>query len=392
MAKKYRRVKRRKNTNTSWKSLKRRFRVKKRLRRLGLAFIVFFGVLLTLGAIYIWHYFTRPFARASGTFETDISWNGATPLNLLWLEVGEIENETAPLINLSVVSLNPTLKRLTTFNLPLGYKVYLPSQGKHPLRTIYGVGNLLDPKQGIKLTAKNVSYLLGIPIDGYLLVGSEGLRELNQLFSAKGAAPAELSQSSAQLMSADASGQGSASGGGDVRGLKDYLSIKNITLLPRTITLGYKYLKTNLSLSELGRVVYFVWRVRADKITTIALDAENLSDRSTLDRHLISFLKDETLAGERLKIQILNGTLKPSLAAFAARLVRNMGGEVIRIGNYDRQDLTKGFLVLNESGSYTAKRLAHIFGVVDSRPPRSSIEKRADITVILGLENYKKIF
>lgn len=361
MAKKYRRVKRRKNSDTSWKSLKRRFRVKKRFRRLGLALLVVFGVLLTLGAIYTWYYFTRPFARAGGTFETDVSWDGATPLNLLWLEVGEVGNETAPLVNLSVISLNPTLKRFTVINFPLKYKVYLPSQGKQPLRAIYGVGNLVDPKQGIELTAKNVSYLLGIPIDGYLLVGSEGLEQLNQLFSG-------------------------------AENLKGYFSIKNITLLPQVVALGHVHLRTNLSLGELGRIIYFVWGVRADRTETIVLEPTDLDDQTTLDRHLRLFLEDKTLAGERLKIQILNGTLKSGLAAFAARLVRNMGGEVIRTGNYERQDLTKGFLVLNESGSYTARRLAYIFGVVDSRPPRSSTEKRAEITIILGLENYKRIF
>lgn len=335
--------------------------MKKRFRRLSLALLVFFSVLLTLGAIYIWYYFTRPFAQAAGTFGTDVSWNGTTPLNLLWLEVEELGNETTPLISLSVISLNPTSVRFTVINLPLEHRVYLPSQGKLPLRAIYGVGNLLDPKQGIGLAAKNVSYLLGISIDGYLLVGSEGLEQLRQFFTG-------------------------------AENLKDCLSIKNITLLPRVVALGHKYLRTNLSLGELGRIIYFVWGVRPDKIKTLGLDLEVSADRDALDELIGPLVEDTALTEEQLKIQILNATLRPGLAAFAARLVRNMGGEVIRTGNYERQDLTKGFLVLDESGSYTAKRLAHIFGVVDSRPPRSSTEKRADITVILGLENYQKIF
>jgi len=361
MARKYRRIRRPKTSDTSWKSLKRRFKIKKRLRRFSLTLLVVFSVLLTLGVLYVWHYFTRPFARAAGTFESGSSWTGTALLNLLWLEVGEIGSETEPLANLSVIILNPTLGRFTAINLPLDYKVYLPSQGKHPLRTIYGVGNLLDPKHGIELTAKSVSYLLGIPIDGYLLVGSEGLQQLNQL-------------------------------SGDIENLKDYLSIKNITLLPQAAALGHKYLRTNLSLSELGRIIYFIRGVRTDKIEILILDPKDLRDQDTLDQHLSLLMKDKILAEERLKIQILNGTLKPGLASFAARLVRNMGGEVIRIGNYERQDLTKGFLVLDESGGYTARRLAHVFGVVDSRSPKSTTEKRADITVILGLEDYQKIF
>jgi anionic cell wall polymer biosynthesis LytR-Cps2A-Psr (LCP) family protein len=363
MAKKYRKTnrKRRKRSDGSWKFLKKRFQLKKRFRRFGLAFIIFFSVLFTLGVIYAWQYLTRPFARAAGTFEVDVSWDGRMPLNLLWLEVEDIENGTAPLINITAVSLNPTLERLSIFNLPSDYEVSTPDQGDHPLRNIYGVGNLLDPQQGIELAVKNASYLLGVPIEGYFLVDSAGLEELNQLF-------------------------------GDCGSLKEYLSIGNITLLPRVVGLAHQYLRTNLTLSELVRVVYYVWRVRSDKITIIDLDSELVADSATLDEITRPLLEDANFATERLKIQILNGTLKPGLASFAARVVQNMGGEVVRVGNHERQDLTKGFLVLNESGSYTARRLAHVFGVVDSRSPRSSVEKRADITVVLGLESFERIF
>ena len=361
MAKRYHRVRHRRSSDISWKSVKKRFQIKKRLRRFSLALLVFLGVLLTLGAIYTWYYLARPFARAAGTLETDISWGGTAPLNLLWLEVEEIESETSPLTNLAVIALNPTLNRFTIINLPLEHKVYLPTQGKQPLKAIYGVGNLLDPKQWVLLTSKNVSYLLGIPIDGYLLVGRRGVQQLSGLLD-------------------------------NPPHPKDYLSIKNLTFLPQMATLGHHFLRTNLSLNELGRLILFLWGVRSDKVVSFALKMTDFNDLISLDRQLRPYVEDKTFAKERLKIQILNGTLKPGLASFAARMVRNLGGEVIRVGNYERQDLTKGFLVLNESGSHTAQRLAYIFGVVDSRPPRTSSEKRADITLILGLENYKKIF
>ncbi len=361
MAKRYRRTKHSKKSDPSWKSLRKKFRLRKRLRRFGLVFFVFLSVLMTLGILYIWYYFTRPFAQAGGSFDISASWQGKTPLNLLWLEVDEVENDTAPLVNLSLVVLNPTLSSLTIINLPLECKVYLPSQGEQPLKAIYGVGNLLDPKQGIELAEKNVSYLLGVPIDGYLLVGSEGLERLGSLL-------------------------------GQNKSLKEYFSLGNISFLPQIISLGHRYLRTNLPLDELGRVSYFIYGVREDKIEVFALSSGDLQDQEALDLRLRPFVRDAVLAEERIKIQILNGTIKAGLAAFAARLVENMGGEVIRIGNYERQDITKGFLVLDESGSYTARRLSYLFGVVDSRPPRSSTEKRAEINLILGLDNYQEIF
>ena len=143
MPRKYRKTKRRKSSDGSWKKLKKRFHLQKRLRRFGLALLVFSSVILTLGAVYAWYCFSQPFASAAETFGTTFSWDGREPLNLLWLEaeyqsvLGEAgdpvadksansnntrtsgfsrdpiadesaisspESETAPLANLAVVS------------------------------------------------------------------------------------------------------------------------------------------------------------------------------------------------------------------------------------------------------------------------------------------------
>lgn len=367
MARKYRKTKRRRSSDTSWKSLKKRFQIRKRVRHFGLVLLVFSSVLLTLGAIYAWHYLSQPFASAAETFGTTVSWDGQQPLNLLWLEVEESEGEAVPLANLSVISLNPTSDHLTVFTLSLNYTINLSAslaggleQGDHQLHTVYGAGNLMEPKQGVELAAKAASYLLGVSIDGYLVVESSGLQQLGE----------HLGESD----------------------LKGYFTIGNVTQLPRVLLLARRYLRTNLSLGELARVVYFLCRVRSDRVKVIELDGDILADPGTVDTIVAPLVQDEGLVSERLKVQVLNGTVKPGLATFVARVVRNMGGEVIRVGNYERQDLTKGFLILNESGSYTAKRLARMFGVVDSHPPRSSVEKRADITIVLGLEEYERIF
>jgi hypothetical protein len=361
MAKKYRRLRRKKRKTSSWRTLKKKFQLKKRLRRVTLASIVFFGVLLTLGTIYVYHYLTRPFARASGSFINDITWDGETPLNLLFIVPKEGGGETASLQAISIVSLNPSSQRLTVLNLPRDYQVSLSAHGRYPLRALYGLGNLEDSQEGIALTAKTVSRLLGISIDGYLELQEAGFREFGNLFE----------------------------GVAEVQG---YFSLANISLLPKVLSLSHEHLRTNLSLGELTRAVRFIWKVRGDKVEVLSLSKSALRDWERLDYLLSPFWEDENFVGERLRIQVLNGTTKPGLASFASRIIENLGGEVVRADNYERQDLTRGFLVLNQSGSYTAKRLAYIFGVVDSRPPQLPDEKRADITIILGIENYQKFF
>jgi len=360
MAKRYRRTKkRRKGSNSSWRVLKQRFHLRKRLRRFGLALLVFSSVLLTLVAVHLWGYFGQPFAGAAGQFGIDGSWDGRQPLNLLWLEIST-EGESAPLKNFSVVSLNPTSGRFTIFTLPLEYEVSIPLHGSRPLRSIYELGNLLEPEQGVELAAKRASYLLGISIDGYLVMSTSGLQELVGYFGTDD--------------------------------LKSCLSFRNLVHFPQILNIAREHLRTNLSLAELVRVIHYLWRVRPDRMRTVGLQSKVLSDQDVVDSLVGPAVRDEMLVAERLKIQVLNGTYKPGLASFVGRVVRNMGGEVIRVGNYERQDLTRGFLVLDESGSYTAKRFARAFGVVDGRPSHSSAERRADVTIVLGSEECERIF
>jgi len=335
--------------------LRKRFQLKKRFRQFGLAFLVFSSVLLTLGAIHLWSYFGQPFAGAAETFGVEGSWDGQQPLNLLWVEVSETK-----IANLSVISLNPTSGRFSVFNLPLEYEVELPSQDRQSLQAVYQAGDSAEPRRGVALAAKSASYLLGVSVDGYLVVSASGLQQLAHYL-----------------------GDGP---------LKSYFSVKSIVRLPQILVLARDHLQTSLSLGELARVVYFLWQVRSDRVRTIDFDPQRLVDQDIVDGLVGPLVRDETLVGGQLKIQVLNGTYKTGLASHVSRVIRNMGGEVVRVGNYERQDLTKGFLILDETGSYTAKRLSRAFGVSGSHPPKTSAEKRADITIVLGLEDYERIF
>lgn len=350
MVRKYKRTSRKKSTRrqpSSWRKLKKQFKIQKRLQQVKLAIIIILGVVLVGGTIYLWNFFAQPFASADSTFQPNVTWDGETPLNLMFLEVSDVDEPTSSTNALGVLAFNPTQESFTVVDVPVDYD---------KLRDLYGIGNLSDKKAGLKVVSNTLKSLLGVPIDGYVLVGSGGIEELDKLFS-------------------------------QPEGFEDVIRIDNLLQLPKVWGIARENLRTDLDIGEIIRVLWYLFQVRSDKVTYINLSAKLLEDTNELDRKLSPFFKDEKLFTEHLKIQIFNGSGVPGVAAASARIIRNIGGEVIRVANFDRQDIVKGYLILDSSGSYTARRIAHIFSVSDSRPPRTGSEARANVTLILGIEN-----
>lgn len=285
-------------------------------------------------------------SAAGSSFQNSRSWDGETPLSLLYLEVSDIKASSPRTLDLGIISFNPTQSLFTTVKIPVSYGNF---------EELYGLGEINAAEGGIGLVAQEVQDLLGVPIDGYVIIDQSGLQELASLFP-------------------------------EVSGVKEVLVLPTLFKLPQVWLIGQSSTRISLDLMGIARAVWYLLGLRIDGIADLAPTPALLSDPAGLDRRLSPYFRDDRLVAEHLKIQVLNGSRKGGLAASAARVVRNIGGEVIRVDNFDRQDLVKGYLLM-ESGSYTASRLARIFGVSDSRPPREGSESRANITLILGSEN-----
>jgi hypothetical protein len=350
MARKYRRVQRKKSTKrnpSSWKRLKKQFKFKKRLQQVKIALTIIIGVILVGGTLYLWNFFARPFASAGSTFQGNVSWDSQTPLNLMFLEVADVDEPSSPTKKLGVLAFNPTQESFAVVNIPVEYDKF---------GDLYGLGNLSGKNDGLKVVGNNLKKVLGVPIDGYILVGEDGIKQIGELFS-------------------------------HPESLGDVLKFGNLLQFPKVWSIARENLRTNLDIKEIAQVLWYLMQVRSDKVVHLNLSVKLLDDSNTLDKKLSPFFRDEKLATEHLKIQVLNGSNLPGLAGDSTRIIKNIGGEVIRVDNFERQDLIKGYLVLESSGSYTARRLAHIFSVSDSRPPKTGAEARANVTLILGKEN-----
>jgi len=163
----------------------------------------------------------------------------------------------------------------------------------------------------------------------------------------------------------------------------DLLAVKNkatswaVLTKPQIVLSTINNLQTNLNTLDL---VWLWWQVkftRFDKIQFVNLketsalskyvladDSQVLSvSQALLDSVCAKLFKNSQFVNEHLNIEVLNGTNKQGLANRVARLITNMGGNVIYIQNssttFNRCQISGSSSSLQ---SFTARRLQTIYG------------------------------
>lgn len=255
----------------------------------------------------------------------------------------------------SLLSYNPQEERVIIINIPDETFLEVPKGfGKWQLRAVYELGQSQKEGFGNKLLADTLAAFLAIPIDGYLdLTSVEGQRSAFELIE-------------------------------DLR--KNLFSGLGLLSGIRTNLTPWELLKLKMSLSG----------VRFDKIKQIdlekldILDKDNLLDSTPvytadpvkLDSVVLD-LADPQIVAEHKSIAVLNATDRPQLALKWARLITNLGGNVIITGN--AKDRLQKTIVLGEK-SQTLERLQQIFTISDKISPsdESWVSERAQITILLG--------
>ena len=200
--------------------------------------------------------------------------------------------------DISLFSYNPKDNKITIINVPDETFLQVPNGfGLWQLRSIYGLG-------GDKLLKETLTNFFAIPVDGFV--------DLSVL---------KPPQSAAQLV--DTLRKNPLSG---------------VNLLTSV--------QTDLTMWELLQLKQGISSVRFDKIKTLdllkfnVLDKENLADGTpvfTTDQikldSVLSDLRDPAIVSEHKSIAVFNATNHPQLAQKWARLITNLGGNVIIISN-----------------------------------------------------------
>ena len=331
---------------------KRRGKKKSRQVRLGvLVLVILIGIILTgkfidfLGALF------RPYSpETSLSAGKTGSWDGRNTLNLV-IKSGDVY----------LFSFSPVNNSVTLFQIPP--ETYIDVAfgfGNWPRRSVYGLGEGENPPMGAGLLKVAIANILGVPVDGYLIIpDSPGRAALPGLIQTMRNNP---------------------------------LSLFNLV----------RESKTDLSLKEYWDFWWGIRRVRPDKLQTINLGNSGISSSKTLadgsrvlilDRFGLDVLVQKQIEDSRIKDQslsvgIFNATDHPGLAEKASRIVTNMGGRVIFTVNFNQ--VLDYSVVTQRHQSYTASRLREIFSspARDQKPESFNLSPAtADVNIILG-EDY----
>lgn len=217
----------------------------------------------------------------------------------------------------------------TIINLPDELYLNMPKGfGRWRVGSIYDLGQSESPPIGPDLLGKTLTYSLGLPIDGYLLLEGENLNFNKRVFEVKNNPLAALL----------------------------YLRLSKTNLTPQellTLSLNLKNIRSDkFEEVELNDTQIVTEITLPDKSKGLEVNPDNLN------RFIQKNFEDSKLVDEGLSIGIFNATKYPLLAERAERLVESLGGRVIFTQNA-KQSLEK--TVVSGRESYTKERISNIF-------------------------------
>lgn len=313
-----------------WRQEQEQRRKDKSRKAIGYVLVIIF-LILFLGISW----------RIYGTFKTSI-WDGKNRLTLVL--------NTNPV---SLASFDSGSQTISFLIIPDGtYIETTGGYGPYRIEKIYHLGEL--ESKGTELLSTSLETYFGLPIDGWIMKDEKG-----------------------------------GEGGG-----KQLLS-KLITAAIEDNSL------TNLSRWDLVRLWLMINRTRSHKIEIVDLGettaAENFDlpdgtrarkiDNQRISRVISNLFTDYQIRQEDLAIAIMNAGTERGLAAKAARLVSNIGGRLVEIGDWhEKLENCQIRATLVAKKTYTFQKLSKVFGCQYS----ADLEKEArwEIAVILTGDNW----
>ncbi len=127
-------------------------------------------------------------------------------------------------------------------------------------------------------------------------------------------------------------------------------------------------IKTNLTMIDLIRLSIFAGSVRDDSIKSVSIDDSGV-------------FADPSIENEKLSILITNSTTVSGLGNKFAKIISDMGGNVLLVNSSPSQ--TTKSVIYYKNDSYTVKRLSKLLNIPLEKKDTSSI---SDILVVLGMD------
>lgn len=141
---------------------------------------------------------------------------------------------------------------------------------------------------------------------------------------------------------------------------------------------NYKKVQTNLTIIDLFKLLFFSKSIVAGtvNIKNISMDLTPLESDKIVSR----LVGDELIEKDNRTIQIINATQKDGLGNRLARLVTNMGGDVIIVAT-EKSPKKESKISYIDKETYTVKKLQKVLGYPAVKETNNAI---SDITITIG--------
>lgn len=316
-----------------------------------------------LTGLSLYRFLKAPFTQAAGGGVVSPSWQGKEPLSLALVLLEDRNQPTSAVTDLYILQIDPSRQRYGLVNVDVNTEVALPMGfGRSTLAQAYSQGNFLQIPQGTYFLLQALAKATAVPVQGYLITDRVGWEQLGAEFGHP--QPQDL---------------GAYFGWDKLRRPRDFFLVT------------HGLLRTNLEVGELGRLILFLRQAPSGNVVSWRWEAGDEEARLRLDERWRQALADLQVLAEGRRVLILNGTDRVGLASFGARVVTNLGGQVLDAGNAAHSFPTSK-LVAYDPYCYTVRVLAEKLGItevetyLESRHGEEPGVARADITVILGLD------
>lgn len=157
-----------------------------------------------------------------------------------------------------------------------------------------------------------------------------------------------------------------------------------------SIILNTRRVKTDLTIIDFIRLYLFTKTVPSHLVTVkkhfLVQDSIDLSSELGIDKISTALFADSSLTAEKLSIKIVNGTGVGGLGNRLARLITNMGGNVVVVAT-EESELQESEIQYYGAVSYTLERLQKILGFKISEMKKPGI---SDIIIRLGKDSLEK--
>lgn len=347
-----------------WKKYQSAQKSRKNLSSIFLSLGLLFFVLSVARIVHIVTVLGDPLTPNLTTAKKYV-WEGKSAVNVIFAFV----DTDKPIF--SVLSFNPKDEKVTILNIPDQTYVDVPKNyGSWKLGSVYQLGQEEKDPIGADLLKLSVSRLVGLHIDGIILLDRRNGMSVEEI----------------------------------VEDLK-----KNP--LSRFAFLN-SHLKSDLTGNEANQLFWSLSKVRSDKLVSLNLERSKITESKllpdssrvlgvntiALDLFIRDKMSDTSIAEEELSVAVFNATGYPGLAQQAARVITNLGGNVVLIANAD--GILERSIVLadkerQKEKSLTEERLTQIFASDCLRENCITVDpkvasSRAQINVVLGRDYYEK--